>query len=145
MLARSVSSLDHLEAELETAQVSAPAPAAPEQQPAAQLASSVGNRGFGQLISRMRDGEGILPGGLVHPDVEAAIAAARGGGQPLDGGSRAQLGGAPRRLARRRARAHRRARGGARPRGLGARVHDRQRHLLRAGRVPAGHARAATS
>lgn len=33
----------------------------------------------------MRDGEGILPSGLVHPDVEAAIAASRGGGRPLDG------------------------------------------------------------
>ena len=32
----------------------------------------------------MRDGEGILPGGLVHPDVEAAIAAAQG----RDGASR---------------------------------------------------------
>jgi hypothetical protein len=31
----------------------------------------------------MRDGEGILPGGLVHPDVELAIAAASGGGRPL--------------------------------------------------------------
>jgi hypothetical protein len=28
----------------------------------------------------MRDGEGILPGGVVHPDVEAAIGAARGSG-----------------------------------------------------------------
>jgi hypothetical protein len=27
----------------------------------------------------MRDGDGILPGGVVHPDVEAAIGAARGG------------------------------------------------------------------
>jgi hypothetical protein len=32
----------------------------------------------------MRDGEGILPGGVVHPDVEAAIGAARGGGRALD-------------------------------------------------------------
>ncbi|HTP19635.1 MAG TPA: DUF4157 domain-containing protein [Solirubrobacteraceae bacterium] len=32
----------------------------------------------------MRDGDGILPGGVVHPDVEAAIAAARGGGRPAD-------------------------------------------------------------
>lgn len=41
----------------------------------------------------MRDGEGILPGGLVHPDVEAAIAAARGGGHALDGGIAEQIGG----------------------------------------------------
>jgi hypothetical protein len=32
----------------------------------------------------MRDGKGILPGGVVHPDVEAAIGAAQGGGRALD-------------------------------------------------------------
>jgi hypothetical protein len=31
----------------------------------------------------MREGEGILPDGVVHPDVEAAITASRGQGQPL--------------------------------------------------------------
>ena len=77
-----MSTLDHLEAELETAQVSAPAPAAPEQQPAAQLASSVGNQAFGQVISRM------------HPAVESTIAAARGGGSALDGALAAQFGSA---------------------------------------------------
>ena len=46
----------------------------------------MGNRGFTQLIARMQDGEGIMPGGLVHPDVEAAIAASHGGGRPLAGG-----------------------------------------------------------
>jgi hypothetical protein len=51
-----------------------------------QLASTVGNRGFGRAVARMRDGEGILPGGLVHPDIESAIAAASGGGRPLDSG-----------------------------------------------------------
>jgi hypothetical protein len=50
--------------------------------PATRLAAAVGNRGFARTIARMRDGEAILPGGVVHPDVEAAIAAARGGGQP---------------------------------------------------------------
>ena len=49
-----------------------------------RLASGIGNRGFGRLVSRMRDGEGILPGGRVHPDVEAAIAASRSGGHPLE-------------------------------------------------------------
>jgi hypothetical protein len=39
----------------------------------------------------MRDGEGILPGGTVHPDVEAAIHASRGGGQPLETGFRRTL------------------------------------------------------
>ena len=49
-----------------------------------RLAGAMGNRGFGALVARMRDGEGIVSGGLVHPDVEAAIAAASGGGRSLD-------------------------------------------------------------
>jgi hypothetical protein len=53
-------------------------------EPVAGLASAVGNRGFSRLVARMRDGEGILPGGVVHPDVEAAIGAAQGGGRALD-------------------------------------------------------------
>jgi hypothetical protein len=52
--------------------------------PLENLASSVGNRGFGQIVARMQDGEGILSGGLVHPDVTRAIAAAKGGGARLD-------------------------------------------------------------
>jgi hypothetical protein len=52
------------------------------QAPLTRIAEAVGNRGFARTIARMRDGEGILPGGVVHPDVQAAIAAARGGGQP---------------------------------------------------------------
>jgi hypothetical protein len=52
--------------------------------PVERLASDVGNRGFGQILSRMGDGGGILAGGLVHPDVEAAIAATRGAGKALD-------------------------------------------------------------
>ena len=83
MLARSVSSLDHLQAELETAAEQAPALTAP-QSPALDMASSVGNRGMGQVISRMHDGEGILPSGVAHPLVESTIAAAGGGGRPLD-------------------------------------------------------------
>jgi hypothetical protein len=42
----------------------------------------------------MHDGEGILPSGLVHPDVEAAIATSRGGGRRLDSGIASQLEGA---------------------------------------------------
>ena len=61
--------------------------------PLVQLASSVGNRSFTRMISRMRDGEGILPGGLVHPDVEAAIAAASGGGRSLDTSTASHAGG----------------------------------------------------
>jgi hypothetical protein len=56
-----------------------PAHASPE-----RLATAVGNRGFSKLVARMRDGDGILPSGIVHPDVEAAIAAASGGGRSLD-------------------------------------------------------------
>jgi Domain of unknown function (DUF4157) len=52
--------------------------------PLENLASSVGNRNFGQIVARMGDGEGILAGGLVHPDVTQAIAAAKGGGERLD-------------------------------------------------------------
>lgn len=48
------------------------------------LASSVGNRNFGQIVARMGDGEGIMAGGLVHPDVTRAIAAAKGGGERLN-------------------------------------------------------------
>jgi hypothetical protein len=52
------------------------------QDPLTRIAAAVGNRGFARTIARMRDGEGILPGGVVHPDVQAAIAGARSGGQP---------------------------------------------------------------
>jgi hypothetical protein len=58
---------------------------APGQSPVERLASSVGNRAFTALA---RHGEGILPDGRAHPDVEAAIAGARGGGRPLDDGVR---------------------------------------------------------
>ena len=66
-------------------------PEAPEQthatwSPVQQIASEVGNRAFGSMIMRMRDGEGITAGGMVHPQVEAAIASRRGGGAPLDRG-----------------------------------------------------------
>jgi hypothetical protein len=59
-----------------------------------RLASAIGNRGLSRAIAQMRDGEGILPGGLVHPDVEAAIAAASGGGIRLNGSVAHQVGGA---------------------------------------------------
>ena len=82
-------------AELEHVQspaVAAPAVAAPEQRTPAGLASSVGNHNFGQLLSRMHDGEGIRPSGVAHPAIESAIAAARGGGSPLDGSLAASFG-----------------------------------------------------
>jgi hypothetical protein len=52
--------------------------------PLERLASTVGNQAFTRIVARMRDGEGILEGGVVHPDVESAIAAARGSGRPLE-------------------------------------------------------------
>ena len=55
------------------------------------LAQSIGNRSFTHLVARMRDGEGLLPGGRVAASVEAAIAAARGGGRPLEGALSEQL------------------------------------------------------
>jgi hypothetical protein len=61
--------------------------------PLSRLAGSVGNRGMARAVAQMRDGEGILPGGLVHPDVEAAIAAASGRGQRLDTGLADEIGG----------------------------------------------------
>jgi Domain of unknown function (DUF4157) len=89
MLAR-VSALDaDLQQELEHARapaVAAPAAAEAERAPGADLASSVGNRGFGHVISRMQEGAGILPSGVAHPAIESAIAASRGGGSPLDAG-----------------------------------------------------------
>jgi hypothetical protein len=56
-----------------------------------RLASAIGNRGFGRLVARMQEGDGIMPGGVVHPDVEAAIAHSRGRGSALDGSVSHQL------------------------------------------------------
>jgi Domain of unknown function (DUF4157) len=58
----------------------------------AGLAASLGNRGFARTLARLRDGDGILPGGIVHPDVEAAIASASGGGHALDLGIAGDVG-----------------------------------------------------
>jgi hypothetical protein len=57
-----------------------------------RTASEMGNRNFSHLVARMHDGEGILPSGLVHPDVELAIAASRGRGERLDAGVARRLG-----------------------------------------------------
>jgi Domain of unknown function (DUF4157) len=48
----------------------------------------MGNQGFTALA---RQGAGILPSGLAHPDVESAIAQSRGGGRSLDSGVRDRL------------------------------------------------------
>jgi hypothetical protein len=49
------------------------------------LAASVGNSTFARLA---RHGAGLLPGGGVHPEVEQALAARRGGGRSLDPATR---------------------------------------------------------
>jgi hypothetical protein len=55
-----------------------------EDQPLSRLAGTLGNAAFTQFVGRMRDGEGILTGGVVHPDIEGAIAAMQGRGRSLD-------------------------------------------------------------
>jgi hypothetical protein len=75
-----------------TVEVAAPERFHDERPPLANLASSIGNRGFGQLVARMQDGEGILESGLVHPDVQRAIAASKGAGKPLDRAVSATIG-----------------------------------------------------
>jgi hypothetical protein len=62
--------------------------------PLGRLATAMGNRGFARTVARMRDGEGILPGGVVHPDVEVAIGAARGSGSPAERTVASQVGAA---------------------------------------------------
>lgn len=67
-------------------------PAADEERdepPVTRAAVALGNRGMATLA---REGEGILPGGRAHPDIEAAIAASRGGGRPLDPATRSRVG-----------------------------------------------------
>src|SRR5436853_2279055 len=74
MLAR-VSALDaDFQPELEHVRAPVAAPASPELEraPGAELASSVGNRAFGNVVSRMQDGEAILPSGVAHPAIESA-------------------------------------------------------------------------
>jgi Domain of unknown function (DUF4157) len=56
--------------------------------PVAALASAVGNAAFATLA---RNGAGILPSGVVRPDVEAAIARTRGGASGLDANVRDRL------------------------------------------------------
>jgi hypothetical protein len=84
---------DLLSAELEPERISSSAPPqAGEHTPAMDFAAGVGNRGFGQFLSRMHDGEGILPSGVAHPAVESTIAAMRGSGRPLDSSLASQFG-----------------------------------------------------
>jgi hypothetical protein len=66
------------------------APATPTSSPAEAVASSVGNRAFGQLIGRA-PGDGIMPDGVVHPDVASTIATSNGSGHTLDSDARERL------------------------------------------------------
>ena len=53
------------------------------------VASNSGNAAFARFAE---PGSGILPGGRVHPDIESAIGAARGGGRALDAPVRERVG-----------------------------------------------------
>jgi Domain of unknown function (DUF4157) len=72
------------EAPARTIEAPAPTRADSPRSPIERLAGGLGNQGFGRLLARLEEGGGILAGGRVHPDVQAAIAASRGAGQPLD-------------------------------------------------------------
>jgi hypothetical protein len=80
--------LEHEPGRRSTHRPDAPAPAVDDTQ---RLASTIGNQAFSALA---RQGAGILPDGRAHPQVEAAIAQTRGGGQKLDQGSQEKIGGA---------------------------------------------------
>lgn len=58
--------------------------------PAESAASTVGNHAFGQLIGRA-PGDGIMPGGVVHPDIASTIATTNGSGHKLDPAARERL------------------------------------------------------
>ena len=71
--------------------------AEPARQPAAtthalaHLGGAVGNRALARILARSAEGSGLLPGGVIHPEVEAAIAAVSGGGRPLERGAAEHL------------------------------------------------------
>ena len=121
--------------------IAAPERSHDERRPVERLAGGIGNRGLGRLVARMREGEGIMPGGVVHPDVEAAIASARGGGSALDGSVSQQLEPAfGESLGD--VRVHTGSGAAALARAVSARAFTvGTRHLLRVRRVPPRHAR----
>lgn len=55
------------------------------------MQAAIGNRALSRMLARSAEGSGLLPGGVVAPDVEAAIAMASGGGQALDARSAERL------------------------------------------------------
>ena len=67
------------------------------QPPKLDIASAIGNRAFASSVAARRADDagertGILPDGTAAPEVEAEIAARRGGGAPLDAGVRDRIG-----------------------------------------------------
>jgi Domain of unknown function (DUF4157) len=80
---------DVTEAERERPPEPVAEPAAPRS-PALSVAANVGNSAFGQLIGRT-PGDGIMPGGVVHPDVASTIATTNGSGHTLEGDTRERL------------------------------------------------------
>lgn len=59
----------------------APTPTASVDARLSELSSAAGNVAFSAFA---QGGEGLLPGGRLHPDVEHAIARTRGSGTPID-------------------------------------------------------------
>jgi Domain of unknown function (DUF4157) len=86
-----VSSRREADVDREAAQTPASPSFAKAARPLERVVAATGNRCFRQVVARMQDGEGILPDGVVHPDVEAAIRASRGRGRPLEDGMRGAL------------------------------------------------------
>lgn len=78
------------EQELEQQQIEPP-DIAPEEpaEPLHQLASDVGNVAFRSTLAR--EGDGILPTGDVHPEVQGQIDSSRGSGHSLDTGVQERL------------------------------------------------------
>jgi hypothetical protein len=74
-----------------------PEPEHEQRSPMAQLASDVGNQAFAATLGRSplaRDaeqGEGIMPDGTVHSEVQSKIDSTRGGGSALDPGVAARM------------------------------------------------------
>jgi hypothetical protein len=52
--------------------------------PLQRLSAELGNRGFGHLVARTRARDRVVPSGLLDGEVEAAIAASRAAGRPLN-------------------------------------------------------------
>jgi hypothetical protein len=67
-----------------------PPPETERQAEPERIASSLGNHVFRSVLLQ-REGDGIMPDGTAHPEVQSGINAARGGGSGLDGGARERL------------------------------------------------------